>query len=399
MKPKKPQKPKTRDPKLKPRTKLKLDERVRVLNDVSAGRITQSEAALALGCSVRQVRRQLTKLSLGGTTELLHKSIGKPGHNRHHEEVKSEVLRLTKEDYPDAGPTLLSDLLKERHGILINHETLRQWQAEIGSREIKTMAPRHRRRRARKAAFGIMEQMDTRAHDWLRQGINLYLIILVDDATSRLFARLYEHDSTMTNMDILKRYIERHGSPLLLYTDKAGHFRVNMGEKSEIILNPADKNETQIERALRECGCKHIHAHSPQAKGRVERAFGTLQDRLEKLFHYDGVKTVEEANEYLETIYIPKHNESFAVAPVASFDSHRPAGDLNLDAIFSVHVHRVVTNDFTFSMDGRKFQIARENDLRGLPRKKITIEKRLDGSVHARHMGRYLTINELSKKT
>jgi hypothetical protein len=361
--------------------------------------MTRKAAAEALSMSGRQLRRILDAFKTDDVVGLRHKSIGKPGHHKIPEGVKREALETAKERYPDAGPAFLSDLLKEGHGIEASRETLRRWLDEDGARKIQESKPRRRRRRERKASSGIMVQMDTSIHDWFRTGIKACLIALVDDATSTVYARFYETDSTMTNMDAIRRYITAYGIPASLYTDRASHFKVNAGEKPEDVLDAQDRRVTQIERASRECGISIIHAKSPQGKGRVERLFSVLQDRLEKRLHYAGIKDVKSANDFLDGDCLQKYNQKYRVNPVADFDSHRPVGQLDLEAIFSVQVLRVCANDFTVSLNGRKYQIARENDLHGLPRKNILMEKRLDGSVRARHAGRYLIIHETDRKS
>jgi transposase len=373
------------------------ERRYQVLHEVELGRMTLTEAADILGLSYRQAHRLMKAFKQDGIDGLRNKSVGQPGHHACDPALKEEVIFLAKEEYPDAGPTFLAELLKERHGIEVSRETLRQWLQEAGIREAKESKPRHRRRRQRKPSLGVMVQMDTCTHDWFRNDKKAYLIILIDDATSMVYGKFYDSDSTLSNMDAIKNYIQLHGRPIALYTDNASHFRVNKGEKSEDVISPHDKTKTQIERALGQCGISHIHALSPQAKGRVERNFNTLQDRLEKSLFYDKIKDIDSANTYLKTVSLDSYNKKFMVAPTADFDSHQPVGGLDLDAIFSIQVERVCTNDFTFSLNSRKYQIAKENDLYGLPRRRVLIEKRLDGSIKAKFKDRYLVIHGLSE--
>ncbi|MDR1657115.1 MAG: ISNCY family transposase [Deltaproteobacteria bacterium] len=370
-------------------------ERFRVLNEVQSGHLTQLEAANVLGVSDRQIRRMLQRLDAEGLEGLINKNTGQAGHHRKPEEEKDKILKFHRDLYPDAGPTFFADLLKENHQLSVSHETLRLWLDEDGQRESTPAKPRHRRRRDRKPCLGSMVQLDTSVHDWFRTGENSYLILFIDDATNTIDGRFYETDSTRTNMAAMKGYIERHGCPDAFYVDKASHFRVNRGEKSEDIVDPSNKELTQIERALGECGIRLIHANSPQAKGRIERKFATLQDRLEKRLHYDNIKDIDSANEYLKSYYLQLHNAKFACEPMSSINLHKPPIGLDLDAIFSIHVQRVVTNDFTFSLDRVKFQIERNNDLHWLRRKKVLIEKRLDGSLEVRHLGKYLRFSML----
>jgi transposase len=361
--------------------------------------MTQAEAAAALGIKERRVRSLLAKFKAEGYEGLRDRSIGQPGHHCLPEETKRAVLSLAREKYSDAGPTLLSDLLKEHHQINVSRETLRRWLLEAALREVKSAQTRHRRQRARKPCFGSMVQMDTSEHDWFKQEKKVYLIATIDDATNILDGQFYENDSTRTNMMAMKRYITRNGRPVSFYTDRASHFKINKDEKSEEILSHNDRQETQIQRALKECNITLIHALSPQGKGRVERKFQMLQDRLVKRMHYDNIKDIKSANEYLDQYYLDLHNKNYTVKPVSEVNVHTPVGDLNLDAIFSIQVLRTVTNDFTFSLDNKKYQIERNNDLVGLPRKKVLIEKRLDGSLHVRYLGRYLFFHEIIKNS
>jgi hypothetical protein len=345
--------------------------------------------------SDRQLRRLLKTLDEEGVEGLVNKNTGQAGHHRKPDEEKNNILILHKELYPDSGSSLFSDLLQERHNISVSSETLRRWLAEDGQIEITGGKVTHRRRRVRKPCLGYLTQLDTSDHDWFKIGTVSHLILFIDDATNAIDGNFAETDSTLTNMAAIKGYIERHGCPMSFYVDKASHFKVNKGEKSEDIVSLYNKKETQIERALNECGIQVIHAHSPQAKGRVERKFRTLQDRLVKRLNYDNIKDIRSANEYLRAYYFPLHNAKFTCAPTSSVDIHKPPTGLDLDAIFSIHVERVVTNDFTFSLDNVKYQIESNNDLHWLRRKKVLIEKRLDGSLRVRHVGGYLLFRKI----
>jgi hypothetical protein len=304
-------------------------------------------------------------------------------------------LRIHKELYPEAGPTFFAALLKDRHGIKANRETLRLWLAADNQFESSDAKPKHRRRRTRKPCYGSMVQLDTSEHDWLGTAKIHYLILFIDDATNAIDARFFESDGTFSNMVAIKGYIERHGCPISIYVDKASHFKVNKGEKSEDILSLSDKNQTQLERALEECGITLIHANSPQGKGRVERKFKTLQDRLVKRLKYDNITDIIQANEYLKTYYLGLHNSQFTCEPMSSLDLHKPPTGLDLDAIFSIHIERVVRNDFTFSLARVKYQIERNNDLHWLRGRKVLIEKRLDGTLKVRHLGGYLLFSKI----
>jgi transposase len=383
----------------KKRSKPPYEERLRVFKEISQGRMTQSEASVVLKLTERQIRRIYARFARDGTDGLLNKSIGQPGHHRIPETIMSKVVDLARSQYREAGPTYLSELLEEQHNIKISRETLRRILHDQGIRTIEPGKTIHRRRRERRSSYGMLVQMDTSYHDWFSTGEKSYLICMIDDATSTVFARFFDSDSTRTNMAMTKLYSELYGFPLAIYTDKASHFKVNAGETREEVISHFNSSETQLERAFKDCGIIHIHAHSPQAKGRVERLNRTLQDRLVKRLRYENITDIDAANEFLDSVFFPAFNSKFTVKPVTSIDCHKSIVGIDLDAIFSIQVNRTVTNDFTFRVDSRKYQIAKENDLHRLPKSKIIIEKRLDGSLHARHDKRYLLIQEITKKS
>jgi hypothetical protein len=240
--------------------------------------------------------------------------------------------------------------------------------------------------------------MDSSIHDWFEgRGEPAVLNQMVDDATGMKFARFFQSDSTATNMIMIHDYIQRYGRPLAIYTDKASHFVTTRSASVEEQLEDRQA-ETQIGRALRELEIGQIVAHSPQAKGRVERAFGTDQDRLVKELRLRGISTIEEANRFLEQEYLPTYNARFAVEPVCPTDAHRSAEGYDLDAILSHQEIRVVTNDYTVQYCNRRYQIAKRSAKAGLRGRRIIVEQRLDGSVRLRQDDRYLQAQELPAK-
>ena len=219
----------------------------------------------------------------------------------------------------------------------------------------------------------------------------MYLVALIDDATNTLYARFVEADTTEQNMRVLWGYLERYGRPQAVYTDKAGMFQPTLapGWKTE---DPGEKTETQIGRALRELGIEWIAAHSPQAKGRLERCFGTLQDRLVKALRKARVKTLEAANVYLEGVFLPMWNQRFVRAPASSVDGHRSLEKLELNSILSVVETRRVDNDHTVPWRGVKWQIPREGISRGMRGSTVRVEQRLNGSMVARVEGKFISL-------
>jgi hypothetical protein len=276
--------------------------------------------------------------------------------------------------------------------------TLRLWMIEAGLWQARHRKARHRKARPRRAAFGELIQWDSSEHAWLEDRVpgRFVLIKLHDDATNRLLmARFVPVDDGAANRQIVIDYLRRWGRPVAFYTDKAGHFGQWTRPVSKIPLQEreAKRTESIIRRALGELNIQLIQAHSPQAKGRIERDFRTDQDRLVKEMRLRGISTLDEANRYLEDVYIDYWNERFAVAPAVAKDMHRKLPKkADLDALFSETLTRTVYNDFTIRYKKRRWQIPK-SQARGIrPGHKVTVEIRLDGSVHFRFHTRYLEL-------
>jgi hypothetical protein len=278
--------------------------------------------------------------------------------------------------------------------VRVSKETLRQWLMEAGLWKAR------RRKveevhvwRPRRSSWGELVQWDTSEHDWLEgRGGKLHLVAMVDDATSRAMARFVEHDSVEENLKLLWRDLEDCGRPVEFYTDKGSLFRVNQGQRYE-----ADEGweeaRTQIGRALKELGIGWIAAHSPQAKGRIERFFGTAQDRLVKGLRIAQVSTLEAANDYLEQEYLPLWNRRFTVEPAKAANAHRGLDrEHDLAAILSHVEERVVTNDYTIRYGGRFYQTGRAEIRPGLRDGVVRVERRLDGTIGVRFRDRYLKV-------
>jgi transposase len=247
--------------------------------------ITQSETAEEIGVSVRQVQRLLDALRERGNKAVVHGLRGRPSNRRIEEKVEREAVKiLSMPVYAGFGPTLATEYLASQHGIEASKETVRQWMMRAklwrGKRARVKQVHTWRPRRSR---FGELVQWDTSDHDWLEgRGERLYLIAMIDDATSRLLARFVRHDSTEENMRLLWSYLEKFGRPLSFYTDKASLFQTAEKRKRDepgVEKDAVEMPPTQIGRGLRELGITWIPAHSAQAKGRVERDFQTAQDR------------------------------------------------------------------------------------------------------------------------
>jgi transposase len=363
--------------------------------------ITQREAAEELKVSIRQVQRLLRELKTRGDKAVVHGLRGRPSNRKIEEAVERQAVKiLSTPVYEGFGPTLASEYLANKHGIEASKETVRQWmmrgklwrtkQAKV--KQVHTW----RRRRSR---FGELVQWDTSEHDWLEgRGEKLYLIAMIDDATSRLFARFVRHDSTEENMQLLWSYLEKFGRPVSFHTDKASLFQTAEKRKRDepgVEKDAAEMPPTQIGRALRELGITWIAAHSPQAKGRVERNFGTAQDRLVKGMRVAEVKTIEQANQYLTNDYLAWLERELMVEANNPDDAHRPLGKSHHLAASLSHVEmRQVRNDYTFRWEGKLYQIERPAIVAGLRLANVRVEARLDGSIAVRHQERYLPVKE-----
>jgi transposase len=362
--------------------------------------ITQRQAAEELGVSVRHVKRLVYALKKRGDKAVIHGLRGKPSNQRIAKSVEEEAIQILSADlYKGFGPTLASEYLADKHDIEVSKETVRQWmiRAKLWRANEQKVNDVHIWR-PRRSRLGELVQWDTSEHDWLEgRGEKLYLIAMIDDATSRLFARFVRHDSTEENMKLLKSYVEKFGRPLAFYTDKASIFRTAEKRKRDepgVDKDPVEMPPTQIGRALQELGIAWIAAHSPQAKGRVERNFGTAQDRLVKGMRVAGVKTLEEANQYLEETYLVWWERELTVEPAHSDDAHRPLDKSHsLEASLSHVENRQVRNDYTIPVDGELYQVERKAVVSGLRKANVRVERRLDGSLAVRFGERYLPVS------
>jgi transposase len=376
-------------------------DRLVTLKKAKNRQITQREAAEDLVISVRQVKRLIRALKKRGDKIVIHGLRGRPSNKKIDEKIEQEAVKiLSAPVYKGFGPTLAAEYLGNKHGIEASKETVRQWMLRAklwrGKRaqikEVHTWRPRRSR-------FGELVQWDTSEHDWLEgRGEKVYLIAMIDDATSRLFARFVQHDSTEENMKLLWSYLEKFGRPLAFYTDKASLFRNNEKRRRDepgVDKDPVEMPPTQIGRALRELGITWIPAHSPQAKGRVERNFGTAQDRLVKGMRVAGVRTIDEANEYLSNDYLAWWQREMTAEPANCDDAHRPLEKCHdLAASLSYVDTRQVRPDYTLRWDGKLYQIARRAISTGLRGGDVRVERRLDGTIAVRHNERYLPIEE-----
>jgi len=360
--------------------------------------ISQREAASKIGVSDRWVRKLLKRMKKPGDRVVVHGLRGRSSNRKITAKVQVRALEILQQpDWHDFGPTFASEQLAKWHGIELSDETLRRWmiQAGLWKSRARKLEPVHCWR-PRRSAFGELVQWDTSEHDWLEgRGPVRYLVRLIDDATSWSWGRFVERDATPQNMGVLWEYLEKNGRMVDVYTDRDSMFTVtpHTGESEQ--QRVAADRLTQLGRSLRELGIGWIAAYSPQAKGRIERSFLTAQDRLVKQLRLAKITNLGAANVFLEKEYWPEWNERFA-QPVAAFpNQHRQlTPELDLAAILCHVEQRVIANDYTFSFNGQRYQIARSHAQAGMRHQPLRVELRLDGQLHARYQGRYLDIAE-----
>jgi hypothetical protein len=334
-------------------------QRYQIIRKVLERQINQQEASEFLKLSDRQIRRIVKRVKTEGESGIVHRSRGRPGNRSIKVSFKERVLRLYRASYEGFGPTLASEKLLERDGLKVNDETLRLWLIKEALWQAKSRRVRKSLSwRERKAHLGEMVQLDGSHHDWLEgRGPKLVLMGYIDDATGRFYGKFYAYEGTMPAMDSLKGYIRRYGIPKSIYLDRHSTYKTT--KKYFYAAWPfRDKEElTQFGRSCRQLGIELIYANSPQATGRIERVFETLQDRLTKELRLAQAKTCQEANGLLER-YLESFNQRFTVSSKRAGDLHGPADKrIPLDEILSVQTQRPLRNDRTILHNNRWYQV------------------------------------------
>jgi transposase len=326
------------------------------------GVVTQRQAAEKMGVSERWVRKLLVRMQSRGEGVVVHGLRGRASNRRVDTQTQARVMEILKQpEWQDFGPAFASEQLGKRYSIQVSKETVRGWMVAEGLWKAQSRKLRAAHFwRARRSGYGELVQWDTSNHDWLegRGETVRYLVRMIDDATSQSQGRFVQHDGTRENMGVLWEYVERKGRMVDVYTDRASIFMVTprAGESAE--KRQAADRLTQIGRGLRELGIGWIPAYSPQAKGRVERSFGTDQDRLVKQLRLARVKTLQDANKFLEGEYWPEWNERFARPVKDVVDLHRAlTPQIDIASALSHVEHRVVSNDYTFSFAGTSVRL------------------------------------------
>jgi hypothetical protein len=376
-------------------------DKLRVIRDVIDGRLKWLEASQMLDLSERHIGRLCVRIRQKGNRGILHGLRGRPSNLQSDpEDLGMALSALHNPLWEGFGPTFAQQKLEAFYGIALSDTTVRKWMSKTGLWQRRRQKAKHRAWRERRSCVGMLIQLDGSEHDWFEgRGPKCALLVYIDDATSRiLYAEFIKVEDTLNLMRSTKAYLLRYGRPVAFYVDKDSIYNVNRQATIDEELRDIHPI-TQFTRAMGELGIEVILAHSPQAKGRVERSFDTHQDRLVKELRLAGVSTMEAGNAFLRDFYIADHNARYAIAPANGTDAHRPLlSDHSLDQILSQRTDRTVYNDYTLRFQKRFFQLFEEQPVRLRPKDKVEIEIRLDGSTHLRAKGCYLRFKPIEKR-
>lgn len=375
-------------------------DRFGVITRLLQGETTAREVSEQLHLSVRQIKRIKKRVEKQGPEGLVHKSRGKESKRKIKPEVEKHIVDLLSKTYKGFGPTLAAEKLSTIEKITVSDEALRTLMVnhDLWKPRHRKTNKEHREWRPRKENYGAMEQYDGSYHKWFEdRAEECCLLLSVDDATGKMTQAVFDrHEGILPTFGFWKSYVKEIGKPSTIYLDKFSTYKIN--HKS------AEDNSdmmTQFQRACQDLGITLIFAHSPESKGRVERMFQTLQDRLVKELRLQNISDIETANIFLKEKYMPSFNDRFSVVPTEHADIHRPLTAIDtkqLESIFSIHSKRVVANDFTVKFKNQYFQLAEQQLLTVLRKDKVLIEEQMDGSVHLKLRGKELTYTVLPKR-
>lgn len=357
--------------------------------------ILQKKCAELLNLSVRQVRRKFKKWAKDGTQGLVHGNRGQESNRKYPDVLKDKILDLMDNKYAGFNLTHAKEKFYDCENIQVSRQTIQRYLSSEGKWERKRKSRKHRYWRKPKEHRGEMEQFDGSFHLWVKECKEKWTLIkFIDDATKGIMhARFAYRESVKSVMRCTMEYFKKYGLPRTIYTDKGSTYKVN---------NHNNENEfiTQYQRALGEVGVKLIHANSPQAKGRIERSFQTDQDRLVKEMQLAGIKNMDEANRFLEEVYIPYYNARFMRPAANEIDLHKPLdSSLDLENIFCIKTERTVQNDWTVQYKKRYFQITEKQPVRVKPKDIVIVHEKLDGQLNIFIRKTNLTVIELKERT
>ena len=363
--------------------------RLTILTGVREKELTLVQAAGLMGVGYRQSKRIWRRYQDQGDAGLVHRLRGQPSARRKPPALRAQVLAQYEEErYADFGPTLMAEHLAKA-GVVVDHETVRRWLLASGKRTVRRRKQKHRQWRERKPSFGAMVQLDGSHHDWFEgRRKPCVLMVMVDDATNRMRARFFEEETTRASYDVLEGWVRKHGLPGSLYVDRDSIYRC-AGQPSIAEQLEGKPPQTQFGRAMEQLGVELILAHSPQAKGRVERMNGVLQDRLVKELRLAGINDLEKANQFLDGKYLAAFHRRFGREAASPVDVHREE-PRNLNAVLSWEEERVVQGDWTVACAGQRYQLDRQHEALSLVRRKVIVRTLRNGQVQLVYRGQPL---------
>ena len=374
-------------------------ERLTIINNLIAEKINGTDASKQLHLSIRQTKRLKSSVIKDGTQGIIHKLRGKVSHNKIEEKLKRKVKKIIKKNYSDFGPTLATEKLMEIHKINLGVTTIRNLmiEEEFFKTKKRKQNQQHRAWRERKECYGEMQQFDGSYHKWLEKrngNKEVCLLASIDDATGKITKLNFgKNEGVVEVFNFWKDYLQAKNKPVAIYLDKFSTYKVNH-------KNATDNHEllTQFQRACNDLDINLISAHSPQAKGRIERLFETLQDRLVKELRLQNISDTKTANEFLEETFIQDFNNRFSVVPTKDTNLHKPLtqhDQTNLDKIFSIQSQRQIKNDFTIQFKNDWYQLDEIQPTTVYKKDLVLIEERLDGSIHLSKKEKYLNFKKL----
>jgi len=368
--------------------------RLAVMGQVKHRKLSLREAAEVMVLSYRQAKRVWRRYRAEGDAGLVHGLRGRPSARRKDAGLRAQILTRYRSRYADFGPTLAAEYLRREDGLEVDHETLRRWLVVQGLWQSRRRRQQHRQWRERKACLGQMVQLDGSHHDWFegRRG-KAVLMVMVDDATNETGARFFEEETTRASFETFKGWVGEHGVPRSVYADRDSIYRCErVATVAEQVAG--QEPQTQFGRAMSVLGVELILANSPQAKGRVERRNGLLQDRLVKAMRLRGISDLEGANRYLEQEFLRDLNGQFTVAPASAANVHRAAPG-NLREVLSWEEERVVQRDWTVAWENGWYQVDRRHEGLSLAGKSVVVRRLLDGSEQIVYRGQKLEWRKL----
>ncbi len=365
-------------------------KRLHVIRKTLERIMTQEKASELLALSTRHIRRLVKVIKEKGDAGIIHKSRGRKALNAFDDAFKSKITKSYKKHYMGFGPTLACEKLEEREQLHINRESLRLLLLDDGLWQRKRKVKKKYKWRARKAYKGELVQMDGSHHNWFEgRGEAAVLMAMIDDATGDIFCKFYTHEGTFPAMDCFREYVRKHGLPLSIYLDRHTTYKSPAKQTIEDELNGI-KPMSHFQRALTKLDVKLIYAYSPQAKGRVERLFNTLQDRLIKEMRLANISTIKEANSFLIR-YLPKYNKKFRVPSARPENVHRRIYKKSyLENTLAIKIEKSVRNDRTLVHQNQWYQI-----LNITSAKKVVFSLRYDGQISIKYNGKKMNFKAI----